>query len=217
MSEPVSMGLDWQDAEAYAWAAALPQTGWAWEFLRRDRDYRTAWDVHLRTPSSVGTRGSGNFPAPSSHLWNSEAWALVRFRGSVLRCAVLRGFLASRSLPRSPSSLRRSAKCRTPGSRQRDRSFRLQYSDPSRCARNPACALRQRRTLPAIAYRFLDASTCCLDDRSRCSCAAAGRPLSSAQAAQRSLHLSPASSASLSSTSASEPSDPGLARPRCVA
>jgi len=31
---------DWRSAAAYADTAALPVSGWAWEFLRRNPDYR---------------------------------------------------------------------------------------------------------------------------------------------------------------------------------
>ena len=31
---------DWRRRESYRYTAALPRRGWAWEFLRRNPDYR---------------------------------------------------------------------------------------------------------------------------------------------------------------------------------
>lgn len=31
---------DWRRAETYAYTAALTRTGWAWEFLRRNPEFR---------------------------------------------------------------------------------------------------------------------------------------------------------------------------------
>lgn len=33
---------NWQDSDAYGWVMDLPRLGWAWEFLRRDPEYRSA-------------------------------------------------------------------------------------------------------------------------------------------------------------------------------
>ena len=47
---------DWRSRAAYDYAAALPRRAWAWEFLRRDSDYRRAWaeasaTVAIETPA----------------------------------------------------------------------------------------------------------------------------------------------------------------------
>jgi hypothetical protein len=36
---------DWRDPEAYSWMKVLPKHAWAWEFLRRNLDYRAAWEA----------------------------------------------------------------------------------------------------------------------------------------------------------------------------
>ncbi|MBS0220962.1 MAG: hypothetical protein JSR91_09490 [Proteobacteria bacterium] len=33
----------WDRSEAYAYTDTLPRRAWAWEFLRRDPDFRHAW------------------------------------------------------------------------------------------------------------------------------------------------------------------------------
>jgi len=34
---------DWRHEASYAYTRALPRRGWAWEFLRRNRDFRRDW------------------------------------------------------------------------------------------------------------------------------------------------------------------------------
>jgi len=34
---------DWRCDDAYDYTDVLPRRAWAWEFLRRDPDYRQAW------------------------------------------------------------------------------------------------------------------------------------------------------------------------------
>ncbi|MCC8234742.1 transcriptional regulator domain-containing protein [Pinisolibacter aquiterrae] len=36
------LDIDWRSPEAYAHARDIPPAGFAWEYLRRDRDYQ--WD-----------------------------------------------------------------------------------------------------------------------------------------------------------------------------
>lgn len=216
MSDPNGIRPDWQDAEAYAWATALPQTGFAWEFLRRDRDYQTAWHARIRTTSSAGSWVSHDLLARSPDPPDPGAWGLVRFRGSAPQCAVLRSFLASRSLPRSPSLIRRCAQ-RRENSRRRYRSFHLQYRHLSRRTGTAACALLWRRTLSAIGNQSLNRTTYCLDDGSHSPGARDHIPPSGGQAPQRSLHPPPTSSPPLSTSPSSDPPGPGPTRPRCVA
>ncbi|MGO8869642.1 MAG: transcriptional regulator domain-containing protein [Alphaproteobacteria bacterium] len=35
--------LEWQSRAAYDYTLGLPRRAWAWEFLRRDPHYRSAW------------------------------------------------------------------------------------------------------------------------------------------------------------------------------
>jgi hypothetical protein len=78
MSTPVPKG-DWRDPESYRWMTALPRTAWAWEFLRRNQSYRSAYAQHL-----AGLPG-GNEPEHFSAL----PWGLLRFEdpGSDARSA----------------------------------------------------------------------------------------------------------------------------------
>ncbi|WP_429771095.1 transcriptional regulator domain-containing protein [Aurantiacibacter flavus] len=39
---PVGRAPDGSDPQAYRWLASLDRAGWAWEWLRRDPDYRGA-------------------------------------------------------------------------------------------------------------------------------------------------------------------------------
>ncbi|WP_449232607.1 transcriptional regulator domain-containing protein [Azospirillum doebereinerae] len=50
---------DWRSAAAYADAVSLPLSGWAWEFLRRNPDYRGETRAAAATPEgriAVGRR-----------------------------------------------------------------------------------------------------------------------------------------------------------------
>ena len=39
----VNFETSWQHPDSYRWTLSLPRIGWAWEFLRRNKDYRAAW------------------------------------------------------------------------------------------------------------------------------------------------------------------------------
>jgi hypothetical protein len=60
---------NWRDPEAYTWMAGLPRTAWAWEFLRRNPDYRTAHDAHITVALQ------SNEPEHQDAL----PWGLLRF------------------------------------------------------------------------------------------------------------------------------------------
>lgn len=74
----------WQDPDAYGWVMDLPRLGWAWEFLRRDPEYRSAW------------RRSGSGPV---------RWALCHFRPARIRCPFRRTVLAAGRVPRRADRL----------------------------------------------------------------------------------------------------------------
>lgn len=38
---------NWRHEASYTYTHALPRRGWAWEFLRRNRDFRRAWNEVL--------------------------------------------------------------------------------------------------------------------------------------------------------------------------
>lgn len=50
---------DWRRSGAYDYTAALPRRAWAWEFLRRNRDYQRAWSE---------ARAAIKVERPASHL-----------------------------------------------------------------------------------------------------------------------------------------------------
>lgn len=43
----MSIGKPWRDAESYAYTRDLTPEGWAWEFLRRNPEYRAEYDAHV--------------------------------------------------------------------------------------------------------------------------------------------------------------------------
>lgn len=58
MAEPGEMvgGSDWRRDATYDYTDALPRRAWAWEFLRRERDFQQAWSetsdtVAIETPA----------------------------------------------------------------------------------------------------------------------------------------------------------------------
>ena len=59
---------EWRDSDKYAFVNSLPAAGCAWEFLRRNPDYRKAWLAASSEPfGSVG------------ESCDAAAWGLVRF------------------------------------------------------------------------------------------------------------------------------------------
>jgi hypothetical protein len=68
---------DWRDPEAYAFTAHLTREQWAWEFLRRNPDYRREWAVFVATwrdlEAAYGSPPNRDFPA-----WRQDARAWVR-------------------------------------------------------------------------------------------------------------------------------------------
>jgi hypothetical protein len=58
---------DWRNTNAYAFTALLTREQWAWEFLRRNRDYRRAWTDFSATwrdlEAAYGSPPNRNFPA----------------------------------------------------------------------------------------------------------------------------------------------------------
>ncbi len=73
----------------YDWLLHLPRTAWAWEWLRRNADYRAEWERRR-------TRG-----ALASLLKPDSRWPLVRLRRPGARRTNGDGVLAARGVPRS--------------------------------------------------------------------------------------------------------------------
>ena len=53
---------DWRDAESYAYTRDLTPEGWAWEFLRRNPEYRAECAAHV---SKCGEQAAD----PDAELW----------------------------------------------------------------------------------------------------------------------------------------------------
>ncbi|HEY4971175.1 MAG TPA: DUF6499 domain-containing protein, partial [Steroidobacteraceae bacterium] len=64
---------DWRDPKNYDWMTALPRTAWAWEFLRRNPEYRRVYAAHL---GDVTDRG---LPSHRGAL----PWGLLRLEDPV--------------------------------------------------------------------------------------------------------------------------------------
>ena len=61
------------DTESYRWMFALPRLGWAWEFLRRSPQYRSAFAAH--TVESTNDVPKDNSSKPKKPAW---FWPIVR-------------------------------------------------------------------------------------------------------------------------------------------
>jgi hypothetical protein len=67
---------DWREPETYAFTAHLTREQWAWEFLRRNPEYRQAWAAFAATwqdlETAYGSPPNRNFPA-----WRQDPRAWV--------------------------------------------------------------------------------------------------------------------------------------------
>ena len=69
------MVLNWRRDSDYAYTSKLTYSQWAWEFLRRNSDYRAAWSLHQKAASdALGFQGQqirfgfeASFPYGLSH------------------------------------------------------------------------------------------------------------------------------------------------------
>ncbi|MGH9612650.1 MAG: transcriptional regulator domain-containing protein, partial [Bryobacteraceae bacterium] len=68
MNVEIAPTSQWRDANNYVFVSALPPTGCAWEFLRRNPDYQRAWCAF----GSQADRSAGK-------NWDAAAWGLVHF------------------------------------------------------------------------------------------------------------------------------------------
>jgi hypothetical protein len=73
---PIRPMPDWRRPETYAFTAHLTREQWAWEFLRRNPDYRRAWAAFAATwrdlEAAYGSPPNRNFPA-----WRQDPRAWV--------------------------------------------------------------------------------------------------------------------------------------------
>src|SRR3546814_685806 len=86
-------------SESYIYTESLPSQAWAWEFLRRNPEYRLAWSEHAEEP--LGARVASSGVVLTSQLLDDEArrWGLVSFRGALQRRAGGGCLLVCRVLP----------------------------------------------------------------------------------------------------------------------
>jgi hypothetical protein len=70
---------NWRDASSYAYTQALSSEGWAWEFLRRNPEYRAQFAQHPHLPS---TRRQAHDAPSVTAVTDPASWGLVRFRRS---------------------------------------------------------------------------------------------------------------------------------------
>lgn len=74
---------DWRDASSYAYTQALSPEGWAWEFLRRNSEYRAAWSRQAQPAHSEFAQRSQAHEARSAATTAEAAtWGLMAFRRS---------------------------------------------------------------------------------------------------------------------------------------
>ncbi len=73
---------DWRDASSYAYTQALSSEGWAWEFLRRNPDYRAAWSQRSHFPPDESHRSQARDARSAAVKAGAASWGLVTFRRS---------------------------------------------------------------------------------------------------------------------------------------
>lgn len=85
---PLVFRLDWRDPASYDYTQPLSREGWAWEFLRRNPAYRTAY----RDATSDDVEGIGD----DRRTGGAEIWGLCSFRRSCARRLRRHRLLATR-------------------------------------------------------------------------------------------------------------------------
>ena len=71
---------DWRDSSSYEYTLSLSKQGWAWEFLRRNPDFRNA--VRLRHPHATTISKSGSvvrIVTASAAMPFLEDWGILFF------------------------------------------------------------------------------------------------------------------------------------------
>jgi transcriptional regulator len=90
---------DWRDPASYDYTRDLTREGWAWEFLRRNPNYRKSWrDQADPEATDRAKKGKARVAAPAVVSAAAAAWGLLSFRGSRLYCAACGDPLASRDI-----------------------------------------------------------------------------------------------------------------------
>lgn len=94
---------DWRDSDTYYRSAcSLTDRGWAWEFLRRNPDYR----AQSSSVKLLDHADDDRKPAIVERCQNTATaapWGLICFRGFASRCEVCQRLLAIDGLSVGPS------------------------------------------------------------------------------------------------------------------
>jgi hypothetical protein len=76
---------DWRDPASYNYTRDLTREGWAWEFLRRNPNYRKSWRDQVDPAATDRTESSkARVASPAVVSPAAAAWGLLSFRGSPL-------------------------------------------------------------------------------------------------------------------------------------
>ena len=96
---------DWRDPASYDYTRDLTREGWAWEFLRRNPNYRKSWRDQVDPAATNPTEsGKARAAAPAIVSAAAAAWGLLSFRRSWLCGASCGNLLASRDIVGCASS-----------------------------------------------------------------------------------------------------------------
>lgn len=92
---PIERRPDWRDPASYAYTHDLTREGWAWEFLRRNPNYRRAWNEHAGNGAITIRSPAGNarvIEAPLASLSEQQTWGLTAFEDPARTAAVAHVF-----------------------------------------------------------------------------------------------------------------------------
>lgn len=68
---------DWRRDATYGYTDALPRRGWAWEFLRRDPDYRRTWPSLGNMVRIENVRPNLTVLTPPAEARDMAHWSLI--------------------------------------------------------------------------------------------------------------------------------------------
>jgi len=69
---------DWKDITTYDFTKDLDDKGWAWEFLRRNQEYRDDWERYKRFKSEGRVYGGKDFIEFYGYLWDKYGVSMLR-------------------------------------------------------------------------------------------------------------------------------------------
>jgi len=74
--------VSWKEPDAYEYVENLSPSGWAWEFLRRNRDYQADWDADPESESTALKWGLQRMVDPADSEPEGLAFSLPTFGGA---------------------------------------------------------------------------------------------------------------------------------------